>query len=59
MRYTNNNQEKYYDAHMLQELLQVNISFLKREIKRYQFPANSFIKYQNKHLFNSTLTGYQ
>jgi hypothetical protein len=50
MRYTNNNQQ-FYDTHMLMEILQVNISYLKREIKQYQFPANSYIKYQNKHLF--------
>lgn len=51
MKYTNTNQETFYDTHMLKEILQVNLSYLKREIKRYQFPITSYIKYQNKHLF--------
>jgi hypothetical protein len=51
MKYSNNNQEKFYDMHMLNEILQVNISFLKRQMKLYQFPISSYIKYQNKHLF--------
>ncbi len=50
MRYNNIN-ENFYDTHMLKEILQVNLSYLKREMKLYQFPANSYIKYQNKHLY--------
>jgi hypothetical protein len=50
MRY-HNTKENFYDTHMLKDILQVNLSYLKREMKLHQFPANSYIKYQNKHLY--------
>jgi len=54
MKYSNTKQENYYDTHMLKEILQVNLSFLKLEMKRYRFPKSSYVKYQNKHLFTET-----
>ena len=54
MKYSNTKQENYYDTYMLKEILQVNLSFLKLEMKRYRFPKSSYVKYQNKHLFTET-----
>jgi len=49
--YTNNLNERYYDANMIKDILGVNLSFLKRQIKTYNFPPESYIKHTNKHLF--------
>ena len=49
--YTNNTNEIYYDTKMIKDILGVNLSFLKRQMKDYNFAAGSYIKYGNKHLF--------
>ncbi len=49
--YTNNTNEIYYDTKMLKNILGVNLSYLKRQMKDYNFPAESYIKYGNKHLY--------
>ena len=51
MKYVDTNHEIYYDRYMLQQILSVNLSSLKEKMKRYNFPQNSYIKYQNKHLY--------
>ncbi len=49
--YNNNLTERLYDINMIKDLLGLNLSFLKRQIKGYNFPPESYIKYKNKHLF--------
>ena len=49
--YTNNINEIYYDTKMIKDILGVNLSFLKRKMKEYNFPEGSYFKHGNKHLF--------
>ncbi len=51
MTYINNNSEVYYDFNMIMDLLHFHPSYLKREIKKYGFTANEYIKYKNRHLY--------
>ena len=51
MTYKNSKNEIFYDTYLLTKILGVNLSYLKREMKKYQFPRSSYIKYNNKHLY--------
>lgn len=50
MRYTTHTGEKYIDTITLKQVLQIEPSKLKREMKKY-FTIEDYIKYNNKHLY--------
>ena len=52
MTYKNSKNEIFYDTYLLTKILGVNLSYLKREIKKYGFSQTCYIKYNNKHLYN-------
>ncbi len=51
MNYLNNN-IYYYDTRMIQDILRVNLSHLKREMKKYGFSSEDYIRHKNLHLYN-------
>ena len=55
MTYKNSKNEIFYDIHLLTQILGVNLSYLKREMKKYGFAKSSYIKYNNKHLYTEAV----
>ena len=52
MTYINNENEVYFDFNMIADLLSIHPSLLKREMKKYAFTKEQYIKYKNRHLYS-------
>jgi hypothetical protein len=46
--------QRLYDTNMIQETFDLQMSFLKREINRYGFTPDDYIRYKNIHLFKES-----
>jgi len=49
--YINNETEVYYDFNMINHILNIHPSHLKREMGKYGFTKDQYIKYKNRHLY--------
>lgn len=49
--YINNETEVYYDFNMINDILPIHTSILKREMKKYGFKKDEYVKYKNRHLY--------
>ena len=50
----NDGREVLYDFNMIAELIGRHPSYLKREIKNYDFKSNEYVRYQNRHLYKQS-----
>ena len=46
-----NTNERLYDTHTLRKTLNVSLSYLKRELRKYPFKEGDYIRFKNLHLY--------